>query len=115
MVEVAAVFSRFLFVESCGQCPPCKLGSGAITDRLDALERGDATDRQVEEIWEWLAQVTDGSRCFLATEEAQIVGSIIEAFPEEIEAHLEGRRCPRTRGLVVPKLKDIRNSAAILT
>jgi NADH-quinone oxidoreductase subunit F len=114
MVEVAAEFSRFLFVESCGQCPPCKLGSGAITDRLDALERGDATERQVEEIWEWLAQVTDGSRCFLATEEAQIVGSIIEAFPQEVEAHLEGGRCPRRRGLVVPKLKDIRDGEAVL-
>src|SRR5690606_34373637 len=31
MVEVAATLSRFLWVESCGQCPPCKLGTGAIT------------------------------------------------------------------------------------
>jgi NADH:ubiquinone oxidoreductase subunit F (NADH-binding) len=114
MVEVAAVFSRFLFVESCGQCPPCKLGSAAITDRLDALERGDATERDVEEILEWLAQVTDGSRCFLATEEAQIVGSILEAFPHEIEAHLDGGHCPSVRGLVVPKLRDIRDGKAVI-
>ena len=33
MVEVAAAMSRFLWVESCGQCPACKLGTGAITDR----------------------------------------------------------------------------------
>ncbi|MBW3537172.1 MAG: hypothetical protein KY395_05285, partial [Actinobacteria bacterium] len=37
MVEVARLFSRFLYVESCGQCPPCKRGSGEITERLAAL------------------------------------------------------------------------------
>jgi formate dehydrogenase iron-sulfur subunit len=41
IVRVAALFSRFLYVESCGQCPPCKLGSGVITDLLDRVERGE--------------------------------------------------------------------------
>ena len=31
MVEAARLFSRFLWVESCGQCPACKRGSGEIT------------------------------------------------------------------------------------
>ena len=113
MVEVAAVFSRFLFVESCGQCPPCKLGSAEITERLDDLQHGTATERQLEEIWEWLAKVTDGSRCFLATEELQVVGSIIEQFPREIEEHLEVDGCPRPRHLVVPKLVDLRDGEAV--
>jgi NADH-quinone oxidoreductase subunit F len=113
MVEVAAVFSRFLFVESCGQCPPCKLGSGEITQRLDDLQDGVAVERDVEEIWEWLAKVTDGSRCYLATEESQLVGSIIEQFPGEIDEHLTGDGCPRRRHLVVPKLVDLRDGEAV--
>jgi NADH:ubiquinone oxidoreductase subunit F (NADH-binding) len=112
MVEVAATFSRFLSVESCGQCPPCKLGSTEITQLLDALERGTATEHDIGEIWEWLGNVTDGARCFLATEEAQIVGSIIEKFPEEIAEHLEHGGCPRPRRLVVPKLADLRDGRA---
>jgi NADH-quinone oxidoreductase subunit F len=112
MVEVAAVFSRFLSVESCGQCPPCKLGSTEITQLLDALERGTASEHDIGEIWEWLGNVTDGARCFLATEEAQIVGSIIEKFPEEIAEHLESGGCPRPRRLVVPKLADLRDGTA---
>jgi NADH-quinone oxidoreductase subunit F len=115
MVEVAAAFSRFLSVESCGQCPPCKLGSTEITQRLDALERGTASEHDIGEIWEWLANVTDGARCFLATEEAQIVGSIIEKFPEEIAEHLESGGCPRPRRLVVPKLADLRGGVATYT
>ena len=31
MVEVARELSRFLYVESCGQCRSCKFGSGEIT------------------------------------------------------------------------------------
>jgi NADH:ubiquinone oxidoreductase subunit F (NADH-binding) len=112
MVEVAAVFSQFLFVESCGQCPPCKLGSAEITIRLDDLQRGTATELRVEEIWEWLAKVTDGSRCFLATEEAQLVGSIIEQFPREVEEHVVDG-CPRPRHLTVPKLVDLRDGDAV--
>ncbi len=40
MVEVARELSRFLYVESCGQCPACKLGTGAITDLLATLAAG---------------------------------------------------------------------------
>ena len=105
--------SRFLFVESCGQCPPCKLGSGEITQRLDDLQDGIATERMVEEIWEWLGKVTDGSRCFLATEEAQLVGSIVEQFSVEVEEHLVGDGCPRPRHLVIPKLVDVRDGNAV--
>jgi len=113
MVEVAAVFSQFLFVESCGQCPPCKLGSGEISEGLDDLHEGIATERTVEGIWEWLAKVTDGSRCFLATEEAQVVGSIIEWFSGEVEEHVVGDGCPRRRHLVIPKLVDLRDGTAV--
>ena len=33
-LAVGRLFSQFLSVESCGQCPPCKLQSGEITDAL---------------------------------------------------------------------------------
>ena len=44
MVDVAAVLSGFLSVESCGQCPPCKRGSGDITAALQRLSAGGAGD-----------------------------------------------------------------------
>lgn len=39
MVEVAATLSRSLYVESCGQCLPCKLGTGQITEALERIRR----------------------------------------------------------------------------
>jgi NADH-quinone oxidoreductase subunit F len=107
MVEVARLCSRFLFVESCGQCQPCKLGSGEITGRLERIEAGVGTDRDVEAIGYWLAKVTDGNRCFLAVEERQVVASILRAFPDEFAQHIEGGQCPRPRPLPLGKIVDL--------
>ena len=68
MVEVAATLSRFLWVESCGQCPPCKLGTGAITAALDDIAAGAGTGASIELIHHWLLEVADGNRCFLPVE-----------------------------------------------
>jgi len=106
MVEVAAVLSRFLYVESCGQCPPCKLGSGQITDALEAIERGTGGDDSVGLIARALRTVTDGNRCYLPVEEQNLVASILKAFPEEVSAHVVGG-CPRPRELLPPKIVDI--------
>jgi NADH-quinone oxidoreductase subunit F len=38
IVQVAHLYSRFLWVESCGQCPPCKFGAGEITAHLERIE-----------------------------------------------------------------------------
>jgi NADH:ubiquinone oxidoreductase subunit F (NADH-binding) len=113
MVEVARQFSRFLWVESCGQCPPCKLGSGEITERLERLQAGAADVDAVSEIGAWLGKVTDGNRCFLAVEERLAVGSVLGAFPEEIVEHIESGGCPRPRPLPFPKLVDLAGGRAV--
>ena len=113
MVEVARQFSRFLWIESCGQCPPCKLGSEAITQQLAAVEAGTAGEREIQVIGSWLEQVTDGSRCYLAAEEQAVVSSVLRAFPDEFTAHLEGAGCPRPRAIPLPKLDDIVDGVAV--
>ncbi len=107
------MFSRFLYVESCGQCPPCKLGSGAITELLAKVEAGVAGDPDIETIGAWLGKVTDGNRCFLAVEERQVVASVLRRFPEEFAEHLELQRCPRPRAVQLPKIVDLRDGVAV--
>ncbi|MGE0137435.1 MAG: NADH-ubiquinone oxidoreductase-F iron-sulfur binding region domain-containing protein, partial [Ilumatobacteraceae bacterium] len=113
MVDAAYRFSRFLSIESCGQCPPCKLGSGAITEHLERIETGAADESDLEVITGWLGHVTDGSRCFLATEEQIVVSSILRAFPAEFAEHIELGRCPRPRRLPIPKLIDVTDGRAV--
>lgn len=112
MVDTAYQFSRFLWIESCGQCPPCKLGSGEITARLEAVETGRGTDRDLGIIGGWLDRVTDGSRCFLATEEQRVVSSVLRAFPDEFAEHIESGTCPRPERRPLAKLVDLADGHA---
>ncbi len=112
MVEAARVVSRFLSVESCGQCPPCKLGSSEITARLERLQAGVAGDVDLETISYWVARVTDGARCYLANEEQVVVASLLQAFPGEFVAHVEQRGCPLPRTIELPKLVDLAEGVA---
>jgi len=113
MVDAAYRLSRFLSIESCGQCPPCKIGSGAITEHLERLEMGTGTDDDFARIVGWLDHVADGNRCYLAVEEQVMVSSLLRAFPEEFAEHIDLGRCPRPRRLPIPKLLDLSGGAAV--
>ena len=107
MVEVAFQYSRFLWIESCGQCPPCKLGTQEITHRLNEIAACRGSEEDVAVIGARLANVTDANRCFLGTEEQRVIRSVLRAFPEEFAAHLEGN-CPNPRtDLIAPKIVDL--------
>jgi NADH-quinone oxidoreductase subunit F len=113
MVDAAYRFSRFLSIESCGQCPPCKLGSGAITEHLQRLETGGGDQTDLAGIVRWLERVTDGNRCYLAVEERVMVESVMRAFPEEFDRHAELGRCPHPRRDPMPKLVDLSDGVAV--
>ena len=78
MVEVAQVYSQFLYVESCAQCPACERGSGEITGLLQMVQDGEASTTDVGQIGGWLERVTDGNRCYLPVEERELVSSLCE-------------------------------------
>ena len=110
-VELAQVLSRFLYVESCGQCPACKLGTGEITAQLASLLEGRADIDAIEVIGGRLRSVTDGNRCYLPIEEQNLISSLLRAFPDDFARAVEGRPA-RRRGLVVPKLVDLADGVA---
>lgn len=87
MVAVAAGVSRFLAVESCGQCTPCKQDGLIISDALERLREGEARRNDLDEIGVRLANVAFGARCNLATQHQIVVESIMRLFPDQFEAH----------------------------
>src|SRR5262249_53574489 len=107
MVAAALTMSRFLAEEACGQCPPCQLGSTEITNRLERMETGTGDRGDVDAIGQWLGEVTNGNRCYLAVQERLVVGSIMTTFANEVEEHLALGRCPRPRPVPLPKLRDL--------
>lgn len=111
MVAVARMVSRFLYVESCGQCPACKFGTGEVTAYLENITSGMGTERDIELIGARLSTVTDANRCYLGTQEQRVISSLLRAFPEDFVAHLES--APPTPVLPVPKLVDIVDGVAV--
>lgn len=111
MVAVARMVSRFLYVESCGQCRACKFGCGEITRSLDRLAEAHGVARDVASIGERLLGITDQNRCFVGEEEQRVIASLLRTFPEDFAAELEG--APAVEPLSVPKILDIRDGSAI--
>jgi NADH:ubiquinone oxidoreductase subunit F (NADH-binding) len=111
LVAVAAGVSRFLSVESCGQCTPCKQDGLAIAHVLDRLSRSEATDDELAGLAKPLSRVTDGARCFLATQHQTVVTSILDHCQDLVAAHLD-HTAPGVEPALVAELLDIVDGVA---
>jgi NADH:ubiquinone oxidoreductase subunit F (NADH-binding) len=111
IVEAARLSSRFLSIESCGQCPACKLGTGATTELLTDLQEGRAAGGTLEAILVRAKGSTDGQKCALPTGESLLIQSLVQVFAEEFRAHV-GRACPLPRELTFHKIVDWDQPAA---
>jgi hypothetical protein len=86
-VAVAHGVSRFLAVESCGQCRPCKEDGKGIAEGLDRLRRSQPEADELETILLRLDTVTDGARCYLAQQHQNLVRSLVAAFHGQFRTH----------------------------
>ena len=111
MVAVAAGVARFLAIESCGQCSPCKLDGLELATKLTALCHNQASARDLERIMGRLDTITTGARCSLASQQTITVGSILQAFPADVAAHLDGTAVP-VEPFLIAELRDVANGVA---
>jgi NADH-quinone oxidoreductase subunit F len=88
-ISVAAGASRFLAVESCGQCTPCKQDGLEIARLLEGAAEGQGSPDDLVTVRERLATVVDGARCSLASQQQIVIGSLLSAFDREIAASFE--------------------------
>lgn len=86
-ISVAQGISRFLAVESCGQCSPCKLGGLEVAAHLDLLREGQARDDIIEYLIPVVDHLPDGARCDLGRQHERVVAGILDSFPEVVAAH----------------------------
>ncbi|MBK5224840.1 MAG: SLBB domain-containing protein [Acidimicrobiia bacterium] len=84
LIGVVEGVSRFLSVESCGQCYPCKYDGLVITDLLDRARRGNLDARGGRQLADRVRTITKGARCYLATQHQAVVGSLLSLFPDAI-------------------------------
>lgn len=104
-VVVAALYSRFLANESCGQCPSCKTGTAWITTHLEHMLNGKANAHDLKVIDNALDRVVAGNRCFLPVAERTLISSLLADFTEDFEKATQPGYAPQRR-LDLPKLLD---------
>ena len=95
MVSVARMVSRFLYVESCGQCRACKFGCGEITRQLDEIAEARGNLRDIGLIGARLLGITDQNRCFLGEEEQRVDREPAPRLSRGL--HRGARRCVAAR------------------
>jgi NADH-quinone oxidoreductase subunit F len=110
-VAAVAGVSRFLAVESCGQCTPCKQDGLALSSQLAALCQNDADASTIDDIRTEVARVNDGARCYLATQQQAVVLSLLDDFADAVDAHLAGTATP-TEPTVVAELRQLADGEA---
>ena len=114
-VDLAAVahgVARFLAVESCGQCTPCKQDGLAIAERLDRIRRSDADETDLDAVADHVVTVADGARCYLAQQTQRVIDSVLRLLPEVLAAHLVG--APASPPYLVAPIVDIEHDRAVL-
>jgi NADH-quinone oxidoreductase subunit F len=114
MVRVAHQLSEFLYVESCGQCTPCKFGTNQATYYLHKLVHSLGDRADLEFALEGAAMAPHANRCFLPVEHSLLIPSIVRSFGREFEQHFN-RGCQSCRDTIVPKIVDFDPSKASFT
>jgi hypothetical protein len=103
---VAHGVSKFLAVESCGQCTPCKQDGIALAGLLDRIRRSDGNDLDLLAVDDNLRTVADSARCTLATQHQRVVGNIASGYADSLRAHAERKVEPAPEVLIAP-IRDI--------
>lgn len=101
-------FSRFYHHESCGQCSPCREGTGWLEKVLHRIENGHGNMRDIDVLWDIQSKIEGNTICPLGDAAAWPVAAAIRHFREEFEWHInEPKLCmERNYGLVKEKIFD---------
>jgi NADH-quinone oxidoreductase subunit F len=105
-------FTRFYHHESCGQCSPCREGTGWMEKVLHRLEYGHGKMEDIELLWDIQAKIEGNTICPLGDAAAWPVASAIRHFREEFEWHVKepALAMQRNYGRVTEKVFEAANA-----
>ncbi len=93
MVDVAKYFLSFTQAESCGKCPPCRLGTYQMLQILERITNGEGQPGDIERLIKYGKLTQEGSLCGLGQSAPNPVLSTIKYFREEYEEHIYDKYC----------------------
>lgn len=97
MVDVARFYLEFTQDESCGKCPPCRIGTKRMLEILDKITKGHGTEADLNELERLAHGIKATSLCGLGQTAPNPVLSSLKYFREEYVAHVRDKKCPSGR------------------
>jgi len=93
MVRCLERLSYFYFEESCGQCTPCREGTGWLYRMVHRIETGRGRPEDLDQLTRVADNIAGRTICALGDAAALPVKSFIQHFRAEFEHHIEHKRC----------------------
>ncbi len=94
MVDIARFFLDFTVEESCGKCPPCRIGTKRMLEILEKITEGDGKIEDIEKLERLAENISNSALCGLGQTAPNPVLSTLKYFRNEYEAHVEDKKCP---------------------
>lgn len=93
MVSVAKFFLEFTAEESCGKCPPCRIGTTVMLDILKNITEGKGKPGDIELLQDMSHDIISTSLCGLGQTAPNPVLTTIKYFKDEYESHINEQWC----------------------
>ena len=91
IIEAIANLSKFYMHESCGQCTPCREGTGWLYRMMDRMVKGDAKIEEIDTIIELTKQIEGHTICALGDAAAWPIQGLVRHFRSEIEDRINSK------------------------
>ncbi len=93
MVDFARFFLDFIQHESCGKCPPCRIGTKRMLEILKRITHGEGKPSDIDDLIELATRVKDAALCGLGQTAPNPVLSTLKFFKDEYMEHIEDKHC----------------------
>jgi NADH-quinone oxidoreductase subunit F len=92
VIAAIAKLSRFYMVESCGQCTPCREGTGWMWRVMERFVKGDADPSEIDMLIDVSKEIEGHTICAHGDASAWPIQGLVRHFRHEIEARMAARR-----------------------
>lgn len=93
MVKALARMSHFYFEESCGQCTPCREGTGWLSRVIHRIEHGQGKQEDLDLLLDVANKIQGRTICALGDAAAMPVTSFVKKFRDEFQYHIDHKSC----------------------
>ena len=93
MVKALARIAHFYYEESCGQCTPCREGTGWLSRVIHRIEHGQGKQEDLDLLLDVSNKIMGRTICALGDAAAMPVLSFVEKFRDEFQYHIDHKKC----------------------